>query len=282
MSKFKVCIDSGHGSNTPGKRTPDGYREHWANTNVANFFALALTRCGIDFIKTGWNDSNSKDDPDTAIATRQKTIKAAQCDCVVSFHFNACGDGKSYNSGEGIEVLISNTQPGDSKRLATLVLAQLVGGTQQKNRGIKTQALGMCNCKNTGAKAAILIECGFMTNKREAELMQSDAFCKECAEETARGLCAYLGVPYVGESATSEQPKETPKEKPIESNLASFTIKVLDPDLKIRKGPGTSYDIVGQVTKGVIYTIVETSGTWGKLKSGAGWISISSKYVQRL
>lgn len=31
MSKKMIAIDAGHGSNTAGKRTPDGYREHWIN-----------------------------------------------------------------------------------------------------------------------------------------------------------------------------------------------------------------------------------------------------------
>lgn len=36
-----------------------------------------------------------------------------------------------------------------------------------------------------------------MTNEYETQLMKSDAFCQECAEETAKGLCEYLGVRYV-------------------------------------------------------------------------------------
>lgn len=49
-------------------------------------------------------------------------------------------------------------------------------------------------------------------------------------------------------------------------------------DLNIRSGPGTNYAQKGFIKPG-IYTIVEeASGTgaskWGKLKSGAGWISL--------
>lgn len=61
----------------------------------------------------------------------------------------------------------------------------------------------------------------------------------------------------------------------------SFLVKVLVGDLNIRKGPGVSYDVVGRVRKNVKYTIVKTSGNWGKLKSGVGWINISSKYVKK-
>lgn len=65
-----------------------------------------------------------------------------------------------------------------------------------------------------------------------------------------------------------------------------FCVKVLDPELNIRKAPGTSSDIVGVIRGGGIYTIVDTemvgSVRWGKLKSGIGWISLGEKYVRRI
>ena len=50
--------------------------------------------------------------------------------------------------------------------------------------------------------------------------------------------------------------------------------------LNIRKGPGTNYSINGVIRDKGVYTIVETNGNWGRLKSGAGWISLT--YTQRL
>lgn len=59
----------------------------------------------------------------------------------------------------------------------------------------------------------------------------------------------------------------------------TFLVKVTITDLNIRSGPGTSYDIKGTIAPGT-YTIVETSGDWGRLKSGAGWISL--KYATKV
>ena len=53
-----------------------------------------------------------------------------------------------------------------------------------------------------------------------------------------------------------------------------YKVKVTCDVLNIRSGPGTSYDIVGSVKKGDVYTIVDTQDNWGKLKSGAGWICL--------
>lgn len=62
----------------------------------------------------------------------------------------------------------------------------------------------------------------------------------------------------------------------------SFTVKVLTDSLNIRTGPGMIYPAVGTITDRGIYTIVETDGHWGKLLSGAGWISIKDKYVWKV
>ncbi|ADL53623.1 N-acetylmuramoyl-L-alanine amidase [Clostridium cellulovorans] len=74
--------------------------------------------------------------------------------------------------------------------------------------------------------------------------------------------------------------------KVLYSNTAfePYLVKVSISDLNIRKGPGTNYARTKYIPKGV-YTIVEESDgkgatKWGKLKSGAGWISLD--YVKRV
>ena len=52
--------------------------------------------------------------------------------------------------------------------------------------------------------------------------------------------------------------------------------------LNIRQEPTTKSKINGQIFKDQVFTIVEEKNGWGKLKSGAGWISLNSKYVKRL
>ena len=69
------------------------------------------------------------------------------------------------------------------------------------------------------------------------------------------------------EGSKPSKPSPTPPAAPS----ASFMVEVLVNDLRIRKGPGTGYEAAGFTGLGV-FTIVERSGDWGKLKSGAGWI----------
>ena len=55
----------------------------------------------------------------------------------------------------------------------------------------------------------------------------------------------------------------------------SYLVRITASALNIRKGPGTSYSVVGCIRDKGIYTIVAEQNGWGKLKSGAGWISLS-------
>lgn len=58
-----------------------------------------------------------------------------------------------------------------------------------------------------------------------------------------------------------------------------FIVQITASNLNVRKGPGTSYAVAQTVRKGQVFTIVQQQGGWGKLKSGAGWISL--KYTAR-
>ena len=209
----KVAIDAGHGSYTAGKRTPDGYREHYANVVVANYLydILKANPSNFDIIRTGWDDENYKDDEDTSLKKRQTTIKNNNCSISISIHFNASGDGKSYNNASGIETFYHTTSYSDSKKLAECVQNELIKGTSQKNRGVKQGALAMCNCSSMGTKASILCELGFMTNLTEATLMQDKEFCKECAREIAQGLANYLNIDITLDTNTNTNDKEAIK-----------------------------------------------------------------------
>ncbi len=275
VPKYTVAIDAGHGSDTAGKRTPDGWKEHWINVTCASFCDTALKRCGINTVRVAWDDTNAKDDEDTPLTTRQKIIKANKCQVSVSFHANAYGNG--WNDANGVETLISNKYPADSRKLAEIVQKFLVQGTKQKNRGVKTQSLAMCNCNAMGTKASILVEIGFMTNKAEADLMKTDAFCKEQAEEVAHGICDYLGVKYVAPSgSTIGGIVEDNSNNPV----SSYLVRINTDTLNVRAGAGTQYPVVTTVKRGQVYTIVDEKGSWGLLKSKVGYINL--KYTVRV
>lgn len=67
---------------------------------------------------------------------------------------------------------------------------------------------------------------------------------------------------------------------PATPAFVSYLVKITADTLNVRAGAGTSYKVNTQVKKNQIYTIVNEKDGWGKLKSGAGWISL--KYTAKV
>ena len=61
----------------------------------------------------------------------------------------------------------------------------------------------------------------------------------------------------------------------------SFLVEIICDELNIRQQADFNSKVVGTVKKGEVFTIVEEKNGLGKLKSGAGYISMNTKYVKR-
>jgi hypothetical protein len=72
---------------------------------------------------------------------------------------------------------------------------------------------------------------------------------------------------------------EVNKRLGAEATPEPFIVQITASSLNVRRGPGTDYAVAQTVSKGQVFTIVQQQGVWGKLKSGAGWISL--KYTAR-
>lgn len=72
----------------------------------------------------------------------------------------------------------------------------------------------------------------------------------------------------------------TPSKPTAPSTSTSFRVRVTANVLNIRAGAGTNFKINGAIKDKGVYTIVAESNGWGKLKSGAGWISLA--YTKRV
>lgn len=103
----------------------------------------------------------------------------------------------------------------------------------------------------------------------------------------AKAACDKAGSGYYvfNSNGTVVYPTTSTSTTTSNSSTSSYLIKVTASVLNIRKGPGTNYAVVGSIKNGGKYTIVaESTGAgatkWGKLKSGAGWISLD--YVTKV
>ena len=82
----------------------------------------------------------------------------------------------------------------------------------------------------------------------------------------------------LGGSSSTTSPSTGTGASGSAQTAVNYTVKVTATDLNIRSGPGTNYGSKGAINPGVYTIVAEAGGTgaskWGKLKSGAGWISL--------
>ncbi|PLS17934.1 N-acetylmuramoyl-L-alanine amidase [Bacillus sp. M6-12] len=179
---MKVVLDAGHGLTTPGKRTPDGMKEYEFNRAVAG-----LVRILLETDKTAqvlFSHSNNRDVP---LSERASLANSWGADLFVSIHANANGNG-SWDDAHGIETFIFKTLPRQSVMLANSIHGRLIAATKLRDRGIKEANFHVLRATNC---PAVLLECGFMTNRHEAGLLQSDSYRQICAAAIAGGILDY-------------------------------------------------------------------------------------------
>lgn len=68
--------------------------------------------------------------------------------------------------------------------------------------------------------------------------------------------------------------------EPAQQPAGTYKVRITANTLNVRSGAGTSYKVTTTVKKNGIYTITAEQNGWGKLKSGAGWISL--KYTEKV
>lgn len=181
MEKFKIILDAGHGKDTPGKRVPDGsMREFQFNAAVATLAKNLLVKFQNVEVQFTHDPSGEIDVP---LEKRSNYCNQWGANVLVSIHANADGDG--WSDGNGIETFTYTTKPKEAMELAAILQKRMVGLTGRRDRGVKQANLHMVReVKCT----AVLVECGFMTNHTEAELLKSQNYRLLCAQAIANSL----------------------------------------------------------------------------------------------
>ncbi|WP_034645159.1 N-acetylmuramoyl-L-alanine amidase [Bacillus methanolicus] len=181
---MKIMLDAGHGYSTKGKRSPDGLREYEFNRSVANYARDLLQE--YENVTVYFAHSDLKDVP-----LQERTDKAnrLKVDCYVAIHANAYGN--TWNDAGGIETYVHTSKPLEAAKLAEKIQRNLVISTGLKDRGVKTADFHVLRETNM---TAVLVECGFMTNRQEAKLLRSDVYRKTCAEAIVKGIADHYNL----------------------------------------------------------------------------------------
>lgn len=275
----KIALDAGHGLYTPGKRCLKKLdkretREWIINDRVTDALELYLKLAGHSVLRVDdWDDGHT----DVTLNDRVRKANNWKADAYISVHHNA---GINGGSGGGTVVYVSKGCQAKSIKLQEAVYKRvIVRGKLKGNRSDGTLSANFYVIRKT-KMPAILIECGFMDSAVDIKHILDTDWSEQVGLGIAEGVCEVFG------GSIPDQKPSKPSPKPDKPVGKSFLVRIKT-DLNIRKGPGAEFKKEGCIKDKGTYTIVQTAkskdgGTWGKLKSGAGWINIGSKYVKRL
>ena len=260
-SAFTVTIDAGHGHNTPGKRAvDDSFREWDVNDRVADYLQPMLESKGI----TVYRVDDVTGETDVSLNARLQRAINYNSDLHVSIHQNATGDG--WTDATGTEAYYSVLGSQKSQDLARQVANKMAEYIGTKNRGNKdaSQSLFITREFTNAGIDANLYEGLFMSNQQDVEQMKTEEYANSYAKAIAESILSTY------RSEISNEP---------------FTVRVkkdLGETLTVRNKPHYTGEMTGEVVPGEVLTIVDVENGWGKLKSGLGYINISSKYVEEI
>ena len=276
----KICLDAGHYGKYNRSPVNKKYYESEMNWKLHNFLKEELKARGFDVIVTR---TNQKKD----LALYDRGAKSKGCDLFLSIHSNASSSDKSDFAVACCQVNDNTTKIDEKsveigKKLASVVNKTMAcKGTAQIYRRVgnyNKDYYGVLRGARDVGTAGVLMEHSFHTNLRATNWLLNDDNLKKLAKAEAEMLADYFDV------------KKPTTAKPTTANtseLKPYVVKVVCKSLNIRKTPNwANSDVVGTVKKNEAFTIVAEKyldGTkFGKLKSGAGWISLGNKYVKRV
>lgn len=192
---MKVLIDNGHGSNTPGKCSPDGRLKEYAYAReIAVRLEAELRKKGIDAERIVKEEI---DVPLSERCRRANEYKAGDT-FLVSIHCNAAGNGSEWMQARGWEAWTSIGKTKADKLATSLYEAAeecLPGMKIRKDMsdGDPDKESQFYILKHTKCPA-VLTENLFQDNREDVDFLLSEAGKRAIVDLHVKGICQYLGV----------------------------------------------------------------------------------------
>ncbi len=190
-ARYTVVIDPGHGGFDPGKIGINGVYEKDINLAIAKELKEILEQNDCKVVMTRTEDTGlyAEGESNRKIADLRKrceVIDSCQPDVVISVHQNSF----SQESSKGAQVFYQTTSK-EGKELALLLQKQMVASLDPKNHRTAKANSDYYMLKNT-AGVMVIVECGFLSNSEEAELLCREDYQRKVAWAIALGTMQYL------------------------------------------------------------------------------------------
>lgn len=204
---YVVVIDAGHGGQDPGKVGVNQALEKEINLAIARKLQTVLEEAGVTVYMTREDDNGLYAEADSNkkradMAARVAFVEEKQPDLLISIHQNSypsesvTGPQTFYYKGSA-----------EGERLAQAVQAALLRAFPEHHRQAKANSdyylLLHTSCP------AVIAECGFLSNWKEAELLGTEGYQEQMAQAIAEGIMRYRKGGALQEEGLSQKTVDT-------------------------------------------------------------------------
>lgn len=190
-----IVIDPGHGGEDGGATDGGDAMEKEINLAISLKLKALLELSGSRVVMTRTEDVSIHDDHLGTVRERKSSdlhnrlkIVEEQGNCIfVSIHQNHFSDGK-YSGAQ----MFYSTNNEASKELAESIRERIVTMIQPENKRETKPATSSIYLLWNTKVPAVLVECGFLSNQKEAEKLKDTAYQQKMAFAVYIGLLDYL------------------------------------------------------------------------------------------
>jgi N-acetylmuramoyl-L-alanine amidase len=172
-----VVVDAGHGGHDRGGAPYQRIPEKPYTLDTARRLARNLRRHGVKVVMTRDDDSFVSLSERTSVSSRYSPGDAV----FVSIHYNSGWREGAY----GIETYYNSRR---AYRLAALVHPRVIEAMNSADRGIRWRGYWVLRRNRL---PAILVECGFLTNRAEAARIEDPGYRERTARAIAGAIMRY-------------------------------------------------------------------------------------------
>lgn len=190
-----VIIDAGHGGFDGGAVAIDGTVEKDINLKISTNLANLLKSAGYRVIQTRESDVSTEDTESDKIAVRKKSDMKNRLELMhdypdavfVSIHLNKF----TTSAARGSQVFY-NGNIAESEVLGEFIQNSIVKLLQPENNRVNKQATSSTYLLYNATIPAVLVECGFLSNKAELQMLKTEDYQQKLAFCCFCGICEYF------------------------------------------------------------------------------------------
>lgn len=206
VDKYTICIDPGHWPGSVNCAPDKSYWEYEFTWDLYTRLRPLLEKQGFIVVDTRTEQENP------SLTARATVSNQAGADLFLSIHSNAVSGGWGEARGF-VAYTSSGPETAERNKAATAILSEV------KDAGVTLFGTGkpyheLFTVLTATTAPAVLLECGFHTNRDEVALLKTEDYRDKLAKAIASGVMNYFGVEeQQPESGKPDQPDQWAKEE---------------------------------------------------------------------